>query len=64
MRVCYNKFWKLLIDKGMYCTDFIPTAGLTTNVIAYMGKNEGVRIKYLQSLKVLDNANFQDKRHL
>lgn len=52
MRVCYNKLWKLLIDKGMYRTDLIPAAGLTTNVIAHMGKNEDVRVSSL--VKICD----------
>ena len=42
MKVNYNKLWKLLIDKGMSKTQLREQTGITTNVIAKMGKNENV----------------------
>lgn len=47
MSVCYNKLWKLLIDRGMTKTDLIKAAGITTNAMAKMGKNEDVRVEVL-----------------
>ncbi len=38
----YNKFRKLLIDKGMSKTQLKEQTGITINVIAKMGKNENV----------------------
>lgn len=38
MTVSYKKLWKLLIDKGMLKKDLRVAAGLSTNVIAKMGK--------------------------
>lgn len=47
MAVCYNKLWKLLIDKGMSKTQLIKASGITTNAMAKMGKNEDVRVETL-----------------
>ena len=33
MPVCYNKLWKILIDKGMSKTDLIKSARITTNAM-------------------------------
>lgn len=40
MIVSYKKLWKLLIDRDLMKKDLREQAGLTTNVIAKMGKNE------------------------
>ena len=34
MSVCYNKLWKLLIDKNMNKTDLRLAAGITTTALA------------------------------
>ena len=47
MSVCYNKLWKLLIDRGMTKTELIKASGITTNAMAKMGKNEDVRVEVL-----------------
>ena len=43
MAISYNRLWKLLIDKGMTKTELRKAAGLTTNVIAKLGKQEPVQ---------------------
>ena len=54
MAISYNNLWKLLIDKGMKKTDLRKAAGLSTNVIAKMGKNEDVSTEALRKIcKVL-----------
>ena len=51
----YNKLWKLLIDRGMMKKDLREQAGLTTNVIAKMGKNGDVSTEVLRKIcKALD----------
>ena len=40
MTVCYNKLWKLLIDKGINKIQFCKEAKITTNVMAKLRKNE------------------------
>ena len=42
MSVSYKKLWKLLIDKNMIKKQLREQAGLTTNVIAKLGKDENV----------------------
>ena len=50
MAISYNKLWKLLIDKGMTKTELRKAAGLTTNVIAKMGKQESVQLESLYKI--------------
>lgn len=42
MIVNYNRLWKRLIDLNMSKTQLREKAGITTNAIAKMGKNENV----------------------
>lgn len=45
--VSYNRLWKLLIDKNMTKTQLIRAAGISTNAMAKLGKNEDVRVEVL-----------------
>ena len=45
MKVCYDKLWKLLIDKKMKKTDLIREAKISSNVLAKMGKEESVSLE-------------------
>lgn len=47
MAVCYNKLWKLLIDKNMSKTQLIKAARISTNAMAKLGRNEDVRVEVL-----------------
>lgn len=47
MDVCYNKLWKILIDRGMSKTQFIKAATISINEMARLGKNEDVRVEVL-----------------
>ena len=47
MAVCYNKLWKMLIDRSMSKTQLIKAAGISTNAMAKLGKNEDVRVEVL-----------------
>lgn len=42
MTVNYSKLWKLLIDLNMSKTQMRKQAGITTNAMAKMGRNENV----------------------
>jgi DNA-binding Xre family transcriptional regulator len=42
MAISYNKLWKLLIDKKMNKKDLRLKAGVSTAVIAKMGKGENL----------------------
>ena len=47
MAVCYNKLWKLLIDKKMSRTQLRNKAHITSNAMAKLGKDEDVRVETL-----------------
>ena len=50
MAMSYNKLWKLLIDRGLIKKDLREMAGLSTNVIAKMGKNQDVSTESLRKI--------------
>lgn len=50
MVISYNKLWKLLIDKGIKRTELKQLAGVSTNVIAKLGKNEPVAMETLAKI--------------
>lgn len=56
----YNKLWKLMIDKNINKTQLCEKAGITTNAMAKLGKNETVQVEILAKIcKVLD-CNVED----
>lgn len=46
----YKKLWKILIDKDLNKTDLIEKAGVTSNIIAKMGKGELVSMDSLKKI--------------
>ena len=51
----YNKLWKLLIDRNLKKKDLREIAGLSTNVLAKMGKGGDVSTQVLRKIcEVLD----------
>ena len=55
MAVCYNKLWKLLIDKKMTKTQLCNAAKITTNAMAKLGRDEDVRVEVLVKIcSILD----------
>ncbi|MFR7635295.1 MAG: helix-turn-helix domain-containing protein [Lachnospirales bacterium] len=55
MQVNYDKLWKLMIDKKINKTQLSEKAGITTNEMAKMGKNEMVKMETLVRIcKVFD----------
>ena len=54
MAIRYNKLWKKLIDENMMKVDLRDQAGITTNALAKLGKNEHVSTQVLEKVcKVL-----------
>ena len=47
MTISYKKLWKLLIDKDMKKEDLRIKAGISTNTMAKLGKNENVNTDML-----------------
>lgn len=60
MAVCYNKLWKILIDRGMSKTELIKTAKISTNAMAKLGKNEDVRVEVLVKICGVLNCSIDD----
>lgn len=46
----YNRLWKRLIDKGMTKTEMRQQAGISTNILAKMGKGEPVSMESLAKI--------------
>ena len=47
MNVCYNKLFKLLIDKGMKKMDLRAAAGISPNTLSKLSNNEYVSMEVL-----------------
>lgn len=60
MSVSYKKLWKLLIDRDMMKKDLRERAGLTTNVIAKMGKEENVSTEVLCKICAALDCGLED----
>lgn len=55
MTISYDRLWKLMIDKKINKTQLSEKAGITTNAMAKLGKNETVQVETLAKIcKVLD----------
>lgn len=60
MKVCYDKLWKLLIDKKMKKTDLIREAKISSNVLARMGKEEPVSLESIGKICSLLGCHVDD----
>lgn len=50
MSISYKKLWKMMIDKNLSKTELTHLAGISTNAMAKLGRNEDVRVKTLEKL--------------
>ena len=50
MSISYNKLWKLMIDKGFNKTRLREEAGISSNAMAKLGKNESVKVEVLAKI--------------
>ena len=60
MAISYKKLWKLLIDKGMKKGDLILAAGVSSNIIAKLGRNEYVSMESLEKICISLNCDIGD----
>ena len=60
MTISYNRLWKLLIDKGIKRTELKQLAGVSTNVIAKLGKNEPVAMETLAKICIALQCGIDD----
>ena len=60
MAIRYNKLWKKLIDENMMKVDLRDQAGITTNALAKLGKNEHVSTQVLEKVCRVLHCEIQD----
>jgi putative transcriptional regulator len=60
MNVCYNRLFKLLIDKGLKKTEFAKKVGIGQNTLAKLSKNEYVSMEVLVKICKGLNCNIED----
>ena len=56
----YNRLWKLLIDRGLTKTELKSIAGVSTNIIAKMGKNEPISMESLAKITTALHCGLDD----
>ena len=60
MTYSYNRLWKMLIDKRMTKTEMRKLAGISTNVLAKMGKDEPVAMDTLAKIATALQCGLDD----
>ena len=60
MDITYKKLWEILIDKEMNKTQLKEAAGVSSNVIAKLGKNEPVAIEMLVKIAIALYVDISD----
>ena len=60
MDITYKKLWKILIDQVMNKTQLKEAAGVSSNVIAKLGKNEPVAIETLIKIAIALDVDISD----
>ena len=58
--ICYDKLWKLLIDKKMNRTELKEASGISFNVLARLGKNEPVSFESIEKICFTLNCKIED----
>ena len=60
MKYSYNKLWKMLIDRKISKTEMRLAAGITTNMLAKMGKDEAVNLDTLEKVALFLDCGIDD----
>lgn len=60
MAVSYNKLWKLMIDKNINKTRLRNEAGISSNAMAKLGKNQSVQVEVLVKICRRFNCTIDD----
>ena len=60
MAISYDNLWKILIDKKMNKTQLKDSAGISTNAVAKLGRNEPVSLETLEKICLSLNCNIGD----
>lgn len=60
MKYSYNKLWKMLIDRHMTKTQMRIEAGISTNILAKMGKDELIAMDSLAKIAAALQCGLND----
>ena len=60
MTYSYNRLWKMLIDKRLTKTEMRKLAGISTNILAKMGKDEPVAMETLAKISTALQCGLDD----
>ena len=60
MSANYDKLWKLLIDRKLTKTEMRKKAGISTNVLAKMGKGETISLDSLGKIAIAMQCGLDD----
>lgn len=60
MKYSYNKLWKMLIDRHMTKTQMRIEAGISTNILAKMGKDELIAMDLLARIASVMECGLDD----
>ena len=60
MLYSYNKLWKMLIDRKIKKTEMRKRAGISTNILAKMGKDEPVSMESLAKISTVLECGLDD----
>ena len=60
MSVSYSKLWKLLVDKRMNKSQLREAAGISTNAVAKLGRNETISLETLEKICTALDCNIED----
>ncbi|WP_432269095.1 helix-turn-helix domain-containing protein [Catenibacterium mitsuokai] len=60
MRICYNKLFKLLIDKNLKKSDLERNAKISRNVLSKLSKNETISMEKLIDICIYLDCTFDD----
>ncbi len=60
MQYSYNKLWKMLIDRKITKTEMRKQAGISTNILAKMGKDEPVSMESLAKISTTLECGLDD----
>ena len=60
MLISYNKLWKRMIDQNLNKTQLKEKAGISTNAVAKLGKNEAVSMDTIEKVCISLHCNIGD----
>ena len=60
MSVSYNRLWKLMIDKRISKTELTHMAGINTNAMAKLGRDEDVRMAVIEKICSALNCKIEE----